>query len=338
MKSNPKEREIGERLAGAHRVAVATHVNPDGDGLGSVAGLSLFLERLGKVVYPCIPRLNELPPQYSYLPGREKIGTCGEPGEPPEVFVALDCSNLERLESLAPIARASGILINVDHHEDNTEYGDINLVDERASSTAELVFRVFRANGWEIDPAVATCLYTGLFTDTGRFQHPNTTPEAFRIAYELALAGAEVSRVAREVYQNQSLSYVHLLGLVLERARLSREVGLVYSTISQEDLRATGASLSEAEDLVDYLRTVRGGKVVALLKELEDGRVRVSLRSRDDLPVGPIARELGGGGHAMAAGYTTEKNLDGALRELISILARLAGHQVPGAEGGEEDR
>ncbi|MEJ5186426.1 MAG: bifunctional oligoribonuclease/PAP phosphatase NrnA [Candidatus Geothermincolales bacterium] len=320
MEKETVERKIGEILQGAERVTVATHVNPDGDGLGSVAGLALYLERMGKIVYPCIPRLNQLPPQYAYLPGREKIGTCREPEEAPQVFVALDCSNLDRLEALEEKARASRILINVDHHEDNTFYGHLNLVDKEASSTAELVYRIFKDNGWTLDRDVATCLYTGIFTDTGRFQHHNTTPEAFRTAYELALAGADVSRVAREVYQNQSLSYVHLLGLVLERARLLDETGLVYSSVTQEDLKITGASLSETEDLVDYLRTIKGGKVVALFKELEDGRVRVSLRSRDDMPVGPIARKLGGGGHAMAAGYTTERDIGGALEELLSAL------------------
>jgi phosphoesterase RecJ-like protein len=234
--------------------------------------------------------------------------------------VALDCSNADRLGELFQSAESAETLVNIDHHEDNTMYGDINLVDEKTSSTAELIYRILIAAGWELEPEVATCLYTGLMTDTGRFQHRNTTPETFNAASEMVEAGADIFQVVREIYENQSLSYTHLVGKALQRVEVREECGLIYSYVTQADLDETGASLSETEDLIDYLRVVRGTSVVALFKELEDGRVRVSLRSRDTVEVGPIARSMGGGGHAMAAGYTSDVNIEDSIDVLIGVL------------------
>jgi phosphoesterase RecJ-like protein len=196
----------------------------------------------------------------------------------------------------------------------------LNFVDPAASSTAELVHRVAEAASWELSEAAATCLYAGLVTDTGRFQHLNTTPSAFMLAARLAEAGADVHGVAQEIYESQSLQYARLLGTALKRAQLRADLRLVYSFITQEDLAETGATLSEAEDLIDYLRRVKGAGVVALFKELSDGTVRVSLRSADGAAVGPIARAMGGGGHALAAGYTSQKDLKGAMDELMVAL------------------
>ncbi|MGQ9475870.1 MAG: DHH family phosphoesterase [Actinomycetota bacterium] len=303
-------------------VCISSHVNPDGDGLGSLLGLTLVLQELGKTVYSALPRPEQYPPQYLFLPGRPLLLRPEELPEGADLFVALDCSNLERLEGLKSRAQGAGTLVNIDHHEDNRLFGDLNLVDPGASSTCELVFRVARAAGWRLTPEVATCLYTGLVTDTGRFRHHNTTPEALAVASELAREGADLPLISREVYESQSLSYTRLMGRALERAQVLEDLGLVYSYITQRDLVETGASLPETEDLIDHLRTVRGTRVAALLKELEDGRVRVSLRSRDGSEVGPVARALGGGGHANAAGYTSDQGIEGSLASLVELLRK----------------
>lgn len=315
-------RSIAGAVEESGEACISSHVNPDGDGLGSLLALTLLLRSLGKRVYSALPRPEQYPPQYLFLPGRDLLRSSREFPYGAELFIALDCSNLERLDGLKAVAETARRLVNVDHHEDNRLFGHLNLVDPEASSTSELVYRLAHAAGWEVTPEVATCLYTGLVTDTGRFQHLNTTPQALAVASELAALGADLPLITREVYESQSLPYTRLVGRALERAEVLEDLGLVYSYITQQDLAETGASLPETEDLIDHLRTVRGTRVAALLKELEDGKVRVSLRSRDGSEVGPVARALGGGGHANAAGYTSELDIKGSLARLLETLRK----------------
>jgi phosphoesterase RecJ-like protein len=307
-------------LKAAGRIGIASHINPDGDSIGSLLGLAMILQRNVGDIAASLPDPARYPPQYDFLPGRELLSTPEDFTGSMEVFIALDCSNIDRLGDLRQPAESAETLVNIDHHEDNKMYGDINLVGEKASSTAELIYRICVAAGWEVEPDVATCLYTGLMTDTGRFQHRNTTVETFNIASEMVEAGADIFQAVREVYENQSLSYTRLVGKTLQRVKVHEECGLIYSYITLKDLEETGASLVETEDLIDYLRVVRGTSVVALFKELEDGKVRVSLRSRDTIEVGPIARALGGGGHAMAAGYTSDMNIEESIDTLVGVL------------------
>jgi bifunctional oligoribonuclease and PAP phosphatase NrnA len=311
---------IISKMREVEAAGITSHINPDGDSIGSLLALAMVLREEGKRVYPCIPEPWKYPPQYEFLPGRELLIDPGdiEPGL--GLFIALDCSNPERLGPVKETAFSAGTLINIDHHEDNKMYGTFNLVDKKASSASEIIYRVIKRAGWKIDDREATCLYTGLVTDTGRFQHRNTNSDSFVMAYELASAGADIFQVVHEVYGNQSLSYTRLLGRTLERVELVEDCGLAYSFITQQDLSDTGAILPETEDLIDHLRSVRGTLVAALFKELEDGKVRVSLRSRDGFEVGPIARKMGGGGHAMAAGYTSDLDIEGSIADLVERL------------------
>jgi len=309
-------------LKEADTISLSSHVNPDGDSVGSLLGMALVLKRRGKNVCACMPEPFKFPPQYDFLPGRELLADPDDRVKDADLFVALDCSNQERLGPLQRSSEMAARILNIDHHEDNQLYGEINLVDEHASSTSELVYGVIKAAGWKIEPEEATCLYTGVVTDTGRFEHRNTSPETFAVASELAQAGADISRVIKEVYDNQSLAYTHLMGLALQRIEIIEDLGFAYSFITQRDLAETGATLPETEDLIDHLRSIRGTKVVALFKELADGDVRVSLRSRDDYEVGPVARMMGGGGHAMAAGYTSEGDIEDSISGLVEELRK----------------
>ncbi len=314
-----------DALESAESLALTSHVNPDGDGVGSLLALALVLERRGKEVFASLPEPAQYPPQYLFLPGRDLLSSPDEIPHGPKLFVALDCSNLDRLGKLREKAEGAAVLVNVDHHEDNRRFAHINLVDSRASSTSELIYKLIRRSGWEMDAQVATCLYTGLVTDTGRFQHRNTGPEALAVASQLAAAGADLELISKEVYESQSLGYTRLLGRALQRVQVLEDLGLVYSYVTQEDLMETGATLPETEDLIDHLRTVRGTRIAVLFKELENGKIRVSLRSRDGVEVGPVARLLGGGGHANAAGYTSDKDLSGSLSQLLETLRNTHG-------------
>ncbi len=292
-----------ETLRAAREVAVVTHVNPDGDALGSLFAASEGLKRIGKTTYASWgDEVVEVPFGYRFLPGAD---TVIEPAEVPETdaFLALDCGAADRLGSLESLATKNGRLINVDHHPGNEGFGAMNIVVVTASSTAEIVTFLLRDLGVELDRDLATCLYTGLVTDTGRFQHPNATPDTLRLAADLLAHGVSAPTVAEEVFESAPFGYLKLAGRVLDRAELFEDERFVHSYVTQRDLDETGVGLDETEKLIDLVRSTRAADVAALFKEQPDGTFRVSLRSRGP-SVGAIARAHGGGGHELAAGFT----------------------------------
>jgi phosphoesterase RecJ-like protein len=308
-------------LRDADEVSLACHVNPDGDALGSLLAASLGLRKLGKRTHaswgedPVV-----VPPSYRFLPGVESMV---QPADvpPADVFLALDCGSANRLGSLEDAARKSKTLINVDHHPGNDGFGAINLVDTRASSTAELVMRLLGDLGVRLDRDIATCLYTGVVTDTGRFQYGNSNPGTLRLAAELLALDVPAPAIALEVFESNAFNYMKLLGRVLERAVLVPGKRFVYSWITKEDLETAGIGLDETDKLIDTLRSTRDADVTAMFKEQPDGRYRVSLRSKGPVSVGEIARANGGGGHELAAGYTTEDVATGVQQILEGLGA-----------------
>jgi len=308
--------EVRRLITGTRSALVLGHQYPDGDAIGSVLGLGLMLAAAGYDVQASWPEPFEMPEKYLFLPGMSLlVPPAGiKPGF--GVSIALDCANERRLEELQEPALAVP-LVNIDHHPDNSQFGRANLVDPAAASTSQIVYSLIEPLCLVLDRDSATCLYAGLVTDTGRFQFSNVTAETLRIAAQLVAAGVEPHRVYENIYQSDSLSYIRLAGDVLCRAVYDGDLGLIYGYVSQEDLSKFGVKMNETEDLIDNLRALRGHKIVALFKEQKDGTVRVSLRSRSDTDIGSIARKLGGGGHRVAAGYTSDKRgIDDALLQL----------------------
>jgi phosphoesterase RecJ-like protein len=306
--------EVALLLSEHDRVIVLGHQFPDGDAIGSVLGLGRMLAASGREVQAGWPEPFDIPAKYSFLPGMDLLT------RPAELDFEGRLANASRLEELEQNVMARPV-INVDHHPDNTMFGTVNIVDETAAATSQLIFSMAPDVGLVIDREVAICLYTGLVTDTGRFQFSNTTAVTLRMAGDLMSRGVEPHTIFENVYQDDSLEYLRLSGDVLRNAVYEPDLGLIYGFLSQEDLRSFGVRMSETEDLIDYLRALRGHRVVALFKEQADGRIRVSLRSRIDTDIGSIARKLGGGGHRVAAGYTSTRTLFGeALDELKDEL------------------
>ena len=293
-------------LESAGRAVVMGHQFPDGDAIGSVLGLGLMLQGAGREVQASWAEPFDMPEKYSFLPGAELLRRPTELDFEGSIAIALDCANEKRLEELKDRALAVP-LINIDHHPDNTQFGQANITDPMASSTSQIVCSVAGPFGLGITPDVATCLYTGLVTDTGRFQFSNVTADTLRIAAGLVDCGVDPHVVYENVYQSDSLNYLRLSGEVLCRSVYESELGLIHGYVSRDDLKRFGVRMNETEDLIDNLRTLRGHRIVALLKEQPDGRVRVSLRSRSDVDIGTLARSFGGGGHRVAAGYTSSK-------------------------------
>ena len=314
-------------LGNATSVAVACHVNPDGDALGSVFAVSLALRKAGKTTHVSWGQTPAVvPPSYRFLPGADAVV---QPGEVPgaDVFLALDCGGANRLGELEDMARSAPSVINVDHHPGNDEFGHLNIVVTTASSTAEIVTRLIQDLGIEIDTDIATCLYTGIVTDTGRFQYSNSSPHTLRLAADLVALGVSSPQIALEVFESSPFSYLKLVGRVLERAELFADERFVYSWINRADLAETGVAADETEKLIDLIRSTRDADVAAMFKEQADGAYRVSLRSKGPVSVGEIARARDGGGHELAAGFTAPDVPRGVadLRAAVGAARKEAG-------------
>ena len=313
-----------EVLRGAGSVAVACHVHPDGDALGSMLGLHLLCQANGMPSVASWGSPFVVAPHYEYLPGLDTVTKPADFPAEPEVMVTVDCGSLARLGDLADSARGARQLIVLDHHPDNKRFGTINVVLPAAAATAVIVRRLALELGWALTRDVAMCLYTGLVTDTGRFQHDNTTPQVFALAEELAGFDLPIADITRELFEKHRFAYIRLMGEALERARIDRERGFVGAWVSLDDLHRHGVAHDEAEGLIDILRRTAEATVSCVARETETG-VRVSLRSVPDeaghaVDVSAIATLFGGGGHRYAAGFVVDGTAEDAVRLVHDAL------------------
>ena len=226
-------------------------------------------------------------------------------------MVTCDCASADRLVSLLPVAERAGELIWIDHHRSNDGLGTIPLVDPQASSTCEMVFRLIEAMGGGMSDGTATCLYAGLVTDTGRFQYEATTPETLRVAAALRTHAFDHARLV------QALCEVH--GIPVDSPDVP-EADLVWTYLTQADLQGAGVRAAETDDLIDAIRTARDVDVAAVIKQQKDGRFKVSVRSRGGHDLSAVAASFGGGGHRLAAGYTSKHGPAGTVDRLVRAL------------------
>ena len=316
---------IGE-LQAADRFLLTTHENPDGDALGSLLAMHHVLGTLGKdsVMFLAAKEF-PLPVEYRFLPLEEVFHEA--PADLADrVLLFLDCGNIDRMP-VDWLKRDGATILNIDHHHDNTRFGTTNLVDVSASSTAEIVYELARGLGVALTPEIASALYVGLVTDTGRFMYENTTPRAHRITAELIEAGVDVDDTYRRLYEKVPIEKLRLVSRALDRVERLEGGALTMSYLTAEDYRAAGASEVLTEGIIDHLRSLEGSHVAALVRDKPDGPQprKVSLRSVDGLvDVSRIAREKGGGGHARAAGFST----DLSYRELAEFLSAAVRAQL----------
>lgn len=303
-------------------IVLATHVLPDGDAVGSVLALGIALRGMGKNVVATWSGRMEIPEQYSFLPGQELLAAAADIPAAPALLVALDCGSRERLGTVEKQFKKAALTINIDHHRNNTEYGSINAVWPDAPATCEIIYELCGEMGVKIGRDIAENLYTGLVTDTGRFQYTNTNEKAFKMAADLVSLGVDPSRVFRHVYENSTYKKLKLAGLALSKTVLDLDLGLIYTVITKEDFANTGASVEDTENLIDFLRAVAGIDAAAVFKETEGG-LRISLRSTGVVDVGEIAESKGGGGHRLAAGYNGTGAIEDAVQDLRNKLRSL---------------
>ena len=310
---------IAAAVRAHERFLVVTHENPDGDALGSLLATTLTLRELGKDVEMYLGGSGALPREYAFMHLDGLRRSLPDDLER-RVLVAVDCAKADRMgPDPEPVERAS-LVLNIDHHHDNTRFGDVNLIVADASSTGEVLRDLIRELDVELTPELAEPLYIALVTDTGRFQYTNTTPKSLRLAAELVEAGADVHAVFQQVYESVEFAKLKLLARALERARVLEGGLIIVSHLLRTDFAEVGAAEPYSEGSIDYLRAVEGAELAALIREppRNDGPTRrVSLRaSVDELDVSAIARMFGGGGHRQAAGFSSDASMD-EITELV---------------------
>ena len=313
---------VADVIRSHDRFLVTTHENPDGDALGSLLAAKLALDALGKDAVMYLGGEAPLPAEYGFMPLEGLLRRLPEDAGD-RVLLAVDCANESRLGPDPEVLVSAAVVVNVDHHHDNTHFGTINLVVPDASSTGEVLRDVFRELEVRLTPEIAEALYIALVTDTGRFQYRNTTSKALRLAAELVDAGADVHRVFEGVYESVQFAKLKLLARALERAQIYEGGRLVVSYLLRTDFHEVGAAEPYSEGIIDYLRAVEGADMAALIREppRDTGPLhRVSLRaSSDEIDVSAIARASGaGGGHRQAAGFSS----DAGVEEIVEFLRR----------------
>jgi bifunctional oligoribonuclease and PAP phosphatase NrnA len=311
--------EVVAELRARERFLLTAHEGPDGDALGSLLGMHHLLGQLGKdsVMFMAAKEF-PLPVEYRFLPLEEVFHEA--PADMADrTVIYLDCGNVDRVP-VDFLSNGANFRINIDHHHDNTLFGDVNLLDTKASSTAEIVYELAVTLGVEITPRIASALYVGLITDTGKFMYENTNAHTHRIAAELIDAGVPVDETYRRLYEHVPLEKLRLLSRALEGIQRYCDDRLVVAYITDADYEASGAGEEMTEGIIDHLRSIEGTKVAALVRDLGDrGRAarKVSLRSSGgEMDVSAIARKHGGGGHKRAAGFSTDLETS----ELVGFL------------------
>jgi bifunctional oligoribonuclease and PAP phosphatase NrnA len=311
--------QVVEALRANDRFLLTTHEGPDGDALGSLLAMQGILEQLGKdsVMFLAAKEF-PLPVEYRFLPLTDVFH------EPPadvvdRVLVFLDCGNIDRMP-VDWLRRDGAQILNIDHHHDNTRFGSVNLVDTEASCTAQIVYEISKQLGVALTPELASALYVGLVTDTGKFMYENTDVEAHRMAAELIEAGVDVDDTYQRLYERVPIEKLKLIARALEKIERFDDGRLAVTYIDVGDYAATGAGEVLTEGIIDFVRSLEGTSVAAVIRDKTDGgrsARKVSLRSTDGaVDVSAIARMHGGGGHRRAAGFGTDLSYS----ELVEFL------------------
>ncbi|MCB0870351.1 MAG: bifunctional oligoribonuclease/PAP phosphatase NrnA [Solirubrobacterales bacterium] len=302
---------------------LTTHEGPDGDALGSLLGMHHMLESLGKdsVMFLAAKEF-PLPIEYRHLP-LEGVFHESPADIRDRVVVFLDCGNIDRMP--VDFLRDGGkLVVNIDHHHDNTEFGDLNFVDAGASCTAEIIYGLSVQLDVKVSPAMARALYIGIVTDTGKFMYEATDARTHRVAADLIEAGVDVDDVNRRLYESVPIEKLQLLSRALDNLEIHCDGALIVSYITDRDYEETGAGEEMTEGIIDNLRAVDGIRVAAVIRDqVSRGRAarKISLRAGDDhTDVSILARSFGGGGHVRAAGCSTELEFPEIVAEICSGL------------------
>lgn len=299
-------------------IVLGCHVNPDGDALGSMLGLALALVPLGKELF-CLSQ-DGVPDILRFLPGTERVvQTTDVPAF--DLALVVDSGELARVgDTIKPLIARARRIVDIDHHVTAGAFGDIRVLDAHAASTAEIVYALLQTLEVPITPEIATCLFTGIITDTGSFRFQNVTPNTLRVAAKLLEAGAPPAHISENVFENRTFAATRLLGQALSALAQTPDGKIIWTHITLQDFQALGATDQDTEGVVNYVRGVRGAEVGILFREMSASNIRVSLRARESVNVAEIAARFGGGGHRMASGCTLDMPLAEAEQAVVAAV------------------
>lgn len=316
---------IASMIDAAHEIVICAHTNPDGDALGSQLGLMHIIRaRWPKaVVTPLLADDDCTPHIYQFLPGSDELVFAGAYEGTPDLFIAVDLSEIGRLNLAQDVCKRSRHVAVIDHHPTSRPLGEAYYIRPGAAAAGILIAEFAMHVHVDITPEMAQALMCAIVTDTGRFQYQNADREAFAVASLLVERGASPSDISLNVYQSFGLPFLHLKSLVLGRITTFERGRIAYSYATQNDFERTGANLSETDGLIDAVRSVEGSEIALFLKKVPGGKVRGNLRSKGDHDVSSVARLMGGGGHKAAAGFTYEGDIDEALAAILPSLRAL---------------
>ena len=321
MKSYPKIIDRILEIIREHKTfCIVGHVRPDGDCIGSQLGLALALRNEDKKV--TVWNQDSIPLKYKFLVGD---GLIEKPkrGEKFDCVIATDCASFERLGRAGECIADRKVFINIDHHESNTRYADVNWISPREPSTGELIYRLMKVARWPITKPIADLLFTAISTDTGSFQYATTRPGTFHAGAELVTRGANLAKICDEVYQSYPLSRAKLLKHVYSKFRLSPDEKIAWLWLKKKDFTRTGAETDDTEGLIDHLRAIEPVVVACVFEEVEPELTRISLRSKNAaVNVSEICGQFGGGGHPAAAGARIAGSPLAAQRKVIAAIKR----------------
>lgn len=304
-----------------NKVAIISHIHPDGDSLGALIGLGLVLKRLCKEVYIYIN--DKFPEKYKFLSGYKYIKKYdGKDNINFDFCFVLDCGDPKRLGYSESILNKSRKVINIDHHVSNTKFGDINILDIGVSSTCEIIYSLLKDFEIQLNTDIATCLYTGIITDTGNFVYDNTTANTHKVVSELMAYNIDLNTIAYNLYQNKSLNGIKFLGYILNHMKICFGGKIAIITITKELLEEFNVAFSEIDGVINYARDIQGVEIAIMLKEVIENEIKIGFRSKNDIDVSRLAQRFGGGGHKKASGATLKGSIE-EVRNKIEDQIRL---------------
>ncbi|MBI5787333.1 MAG: bifunctional oligoribonuclease/PAP phosphatase NrnA [Candidatus Schekmanbacteria bacterium] len=313
--------KIVETIKENQNFLLTAHINPDGDAIGAETALALALKQMGKNVV--IVNKDETPEDYKFLPGSSEIKSPADidcPNKEQDVLIVLDCGLFDRVGFLTPADFK--LVINIDHHATNNAFGQLNYYRPEASSTSELVFELINELPVEITAPIATCIYTGLLTDTGSFHYDNTNVRSFEIAAQLLRYGAHPADIARSIYENTSFNRIRLMGEGLNTIEVFNGGTIGSLLITQDMLKRNQAKPYDTEDFVNFPRSIKGVFVAVFWRELDKDFYKISLRSKVNVDVAKVASKFGGGGHFHAAGAHLRGELSELKQKVVQEVSR----------------
>lgn len=299
-------------------ITIASHINPDGDNLGSSIALALALKKINKKV--TLLKSDFIPSDFKFLPGIDLIETKDDSVIDNDLFIALDCGDLERLGDNKKVFEETNKTINIDHHISNTNFALINVVDSSSSATGELVYNLIKQINIEIDKDIATNLYTAISTDTGSFKYDSVSPNTHRIIADLLDYGIDKNKINIELYESMSFIRMKLFIKSLTTLETFNHGKIATVNVTQEMLKETGASLEDTEGIISFIRKIASVEVACMIKEIEKNNVKISMRTKEYMDASHICSKFEGGGHKRAAGCTINNSIENAKKIIVNSI------------------